>query len=616
MRELIAHCLSPDAGGFTPSDFPLAGLDARELGLLLAAEPDAAAVEDILPLSPLQQRLRVHAQQAPESTAYIEQMSLVLTGPLDRAAFQRAWQRVVDRHPALRTAFAARPDGEPVQIVRRQLAMPCESLDWSRLSPAQQEESAGAWTAADRARPFDLLRPPLMRLALARLADGRHRFFWSHHHLLMDGWCLPLVLDEVLAGYAAFRAGRDPELPPSRPYRDYIVWLRRQDLAAARELWRSTLSGFTEATPLGISRPAAGQERFAARALRLSPQLTGALREQARRRHLTLNTLVQGAWSWLLSRYAGREDVVFGAVVSGRPADLQGVDTIVGLFINTLPVRVAVDAARPRGAWLAEIQRQQAELRQHEHMPLVEIQGCSDVPRGQELFQSLLAFESRPLRQGAAAGAAAAPGPSTALTADDFRPEAWTELPLTVLCVPEGDLSFVVKYDARRFEAGAIDRLTGHLAAIPPWQSLSEGFEQPVGALRLLTAAELHQALREWNETPPAWADDGCRLDRPVHHLVEERADRAPAAPAVAFEGETLTYGELEARANQLAHRLRELGVTAEARVGICLEHSLEMAVARLRRAPRRESTPTSASTRRCRPSASPGCWPTPAPAP
>jgi len=482
----------------------------------------------------------------------------------------------VARHTVLRTGFAARPGGAPVQIVHRRVEIPCALLDWSALPPAEQEARSRAWTREDRARPFDLARPPLMRLALARLGEGRHRFFWSHHHLLMDGWCLPLVLDEVLAGYAAFHAGREPDLPASRPYRDYIAWLQRQDLAAARDLWRRALDGFGAATPLGITRPAAGPERFRAQPLRVPFALAAALREQARRRHLTLNTLVQGAWAWLLSRYSGRDDVVFGAVVSGRPADLPGVELIVGPFINTLPVRVAVAAARPLGSWLGELQARQAELRQYEHMPLVEIQGESSVPRGQVLFESLVAFESRPLRR-AGEGAPGAPPFLDALAAEDFRPEAWTEFPLTVLCIPEGELSFVVKVDARRFEAGAVERLTGHLEAV--LESLARGLDRPVGSLRLLTAAERHQVLVEWNETAPVWSGD-IALDRPVHHLVEERADHDPEAPAVAVEGRTLTRGALEVRANQLAHRLRSLGVAADARVGLCLEHSLEMAVA------------------------------------
>jgi NRPS condensation-like uncharacterized protein len=319
LEALIAHCQSPEAGGYTASDFPLARLGEQTLTRLPARD-----VEDIYPLSPLQQGLLFHTLQAPESGVYFEQLSAVLGGDLEVASFKRAWQKVLERHALLRTAFYWEELSEPLQVVHRQVELPWVEEDWRGLSPNEQQGRFEAFLEADRGRGFELGQAPLMRGALLRVAEDAHQFVWSFHHLLLDGWSLPLVLKEVLAYYEAYCGGRELQLGSPRPYRDYIVWLQRQDLAQAEGFWREALQGMTAPTPLPIGRSEGGlgerAPRYAERGLRVSAAVTGRLQALARAHRLTLNTLVQGAWALLLSRYSGEEEVLFGATVSGRPA--------------------------------------------------------------------------------------------------------------------------------------------------------------------------------------------------------------------------------------------------------------------------------------------------------
>src|SRR6266850_834097 len=303
-------------------------------------------IESIYPLSPVQKGMLFHTLYAPESGVYVEQLTCILRGDLDATELGRAWQRVVNRHPVLRTAFVWEGVNEPVQIVHPRLELPIERLDWSALPPEDQERRLETYLETDRRRSFPLARAPLMRLALIRLSAEAHRFVWTHHHLLLDGWSVPLVMKEVFDHYSALREGRELHLPRPGPYQAYVTWLKKQSLSEAEAYWRGKLTGFSAPTRLAVDRGETGmagsREGYDEQQLKLSAATTSALNAWARTHHLTLNTLAQAAWAILLSRYSGDEDVVYGATVSGRPPDLPGVEAMVGLFINTLPVRVRV----------------------------------------------------------------------------------------------------------------------------------------------------------------------------------------------------------------------------------------------------------------------------------
>src|SRR4030088_2758256 len=375
-----------------------------ELDDLIGSVGGAREVEDIYPLSGLQQGLLFHSLYAPQSAVYVVSVTCRLGGRVDAAAFRGAWQHVVERHRVLLPVFGGPELDRPWQVVRRRVPLPFELHDWRGLSSAEQDERFAALLAQDRARGFDFATPPLMRLHLMRVAEAEWRLIGSSHHILFDGWSLPVLLDGVRAAYAAFSRGEAPHLAPVRPFRDYIGWLQRQDMAAAQRWWRDRLAGFTAPTALGIDRPAAAAGVHYAEHDAAVPVELAELECFARNNKLTVNTLVQGAWALLLARYADSDEVVFGVTVAGRPAELPEVERTVGLFINTLPPRLAVPPGQTIADWLHAVQARQTELIEHQYSPLSDVQRCSELPAGTALFDSIMAFENYPAEMAAGAG--------------------------------------------------------------------------------------------------------------------------------------------------------------------------------------------------------------------
>ncbi len=528
-------------------------------------------VEDIYPLSPLQQGILFHSLAAGGEGVYGIQFSCTIAGELEPDAFRQAWREVVARHPILRSAFLWQGLAAPLQVVRQQVEIPWEEADWRDLPPQRRERRLVAEAVAERRRPFELARAPLIRLRLIRVEERRFRFLWTFHHLLLDGWSVRLLLREVLALYVAVQGGTTPRLQLHRPYGDYIAWLQGRDPVASQAFWRGYLSGFGSPTrpDLGPAPAMAGGGESQKELLdRLPRPVTATLRAFARQRRLTLNTVVQGAWALLLGRYSGETDIVFGIVVSGRPAELAGVESMVGLFINTLPLRVRLQPERPVGDWLEEMQAAQLELREHEHSPLAQVQGWSELPRGAALFESVFAFENYP-------DALTGQEDRAGVEICNVRSSESTHYPLNLLIGPADELIVRVLYDGSRFAPAAVARLAGHL------RTLLEAFvadpEAPAGEIAYLTRAERHQVVTAWNDTAAEY--DRLAL---VHELVEAQARERPDAVAASFADRHLTFGELNRRANQLAHHLRSLGVGSGSLVGVCLRRSLEMVPALL----------------------------------
>ncbi|HEX2211858.1 MAG TPA: amino acid adenylation domain-containing protein, partial [Longimicrobium sp.] len=563
LRTLIAHCREEGAGGYTPSDFPLAELTQAELDAL----PASAGIEDLYPLSPMQEGLLFHALYGGASQAYQVQIAHRLEGPLDVDLLRRAWAEAAARHSVLRTSFVWEGLRRPLQRVHASVEVPWTLDDWSGLADEAQEAALERYLADDRARGFALDRAPLMRCALFRASEDAHWFVWSQHHLLLDGWSATRVIHEVLRLYDAWSAGRAPEPRRVRPYRDYIGWLRRQSPDAAERYWRGVLEGFTAATPFGVDRAAAPGEapRHAKRQAMLSPELTRALEDAARRTGLTLNTVLQGVWGLLLSRYGGEDDVVFGTTVSGRPPQLEGVEEMVGLFINTLPVRMRISGDARVAAWLQGVQRAHAELREYEYSPLAQVQGWSEVPRGTPLFESHFIFENFPAERGGAAAPAR-------LRVGRGRAIEWNTYPLSFMAIPGPRLRLSLSFDENRFDGPVIERMLEHVERV--LEQIAAHPDVRVSELSLIGDAERRQVVEEWNRTDATYSADLC-----IHQLLEAQAARTPDATAVVYGGDSLTFAELDQRANRLANHLRRLGVGPEVRVGLCLERGLELMV-------------------------------------
>ncbi len=531
---------------------------------------DKKNVVDFYPMTPMQQGMWFHSLLSPESGVYFEQLSCTISGKLDLEAFERAWTAVIQRHPILRTAFIGESLKEPVQVVHRDVVMLFERHDWRQYSQEQQEQQLRAYMEADRRRGFKLSEPPLMRCALFHIGPDRHQLVWSYHHILMDGWCLPIVLGEVFIHYDSFSRGQSLHLPARRPFRDYILWLKKQDQSKAEAFWRKTLEGFTTPTPLfPVEGTAGGQVSGSAEneEIYLSESLTAHLQNFARKHQLTLNTVIQAAWGLLLASYNQTNDVVFGATVSGRPPDLAGAEDMIGLFINTLPVRVKISDHDTLIPWLQQLQQQQLEGRQFEYSSLIQIQQWSQVPRGLPLFETILVFENYPIDNRLTRQL------GLELNIENVQSQERTNYPINLIAGPATQLMLRVLYDSGRADRAMIRALLNQLGHILE-QFISRSDLQP-SEIEVLTADDKNKLLVQFNATAGNYPDQ-CG----IHHLFEATAAKYPKATAVVFEDQQLSYRELDCRANQMARYLEQFGIGPETVVAISVERSLAIPVA------------------------------------
>ncbi|MDQ3401794.1 MAG: amino acid adenylation domain-containing protein [Actinomycetota bacterium] len=551
LRQIVAHCA--DAWGRTPSDFPLTNLDQSAVDILATRE-----IVDILPLTPMQAGMVFHGLSQAGQGAYFQQTSFVFDGVADPAALAQAWQRVVDRTPILRSSVVWEEVAEPVQIVHENVRLPVAVLDWT----GQDRESAlAAALERDREIGFDLAAAPLMRLMIARLSPTEVQVLWTFHHVLLDGWSVFGVLADVAAAYA----GRP--LPDRPPFAEYLRWVADQDAGAAESHWRAVLGDVDAPTPLPFDRPRTSVTETSTSArieIALSTEDTRALDAFARAQRLTPGAIVQGAWSLLLAHYSGQCEVCFGATVSGRPADVVGVDAITGMFVNTLPVVATVDASAAVGDWLRELQHAQVESRRFEHTPLTRMQGWSAVPGGVDLFDSAVIFENYPIEANADDG----PIPR------DIAAVESTNFPLSVTVYPRERLGLLVGYEPALFDPETARDLAEHLAHLLRELVVDGG--RPLSEVPLLTSATRTRVLTEWNDTATEVPDTT------LVGLLADQAARTPDATALVAEGISWSYAELHVRANRLAHRLVEAGAGAERVVAVALPRSPELMVALL----------------------------------
>ncbi|MDR4461474.1 MAG: amino acid adenylation domain-containing protein [Nitrospirales bacterium] len=541
---------------------------------------DKSNIESMYYLSPLQQGLLFHRIADAGEDPYFYQYVYLLKGALQPDAFERAWQEVVKRHSIFRTAFVWEGVDKPVQVVRREASLSIQRLDWREIPEVEHDRMLQSLLDLDRSVGWDFLLPPLMRLHLVRTTAKQWLLINSHHHILLDGWSMALVLKDVLAAYEAVVEKRTLASTAPRPYRDYISWLNRQDMEKAESYWREALKGFSAPTPLSIEPPQDLVEEnsfpFAEQSLRISSIRTATLQSFSRQLRITLNTMIQGAWALLLHRYSGESDVLFGATVSGRPAELSGVADMVGLFINTVPIRVAIHSDMALSAWLRGVQEQNSLLRQYEWTPLASIQRWSEIAGGRALFDSLVVFESYPemdagdLPQALTVepGFVHKSGPYTLTTGRN-------NYPLSLMVEPGREITLIVSYAYRRFAHPAVSRLLRHLDTLLDNMMIAP--ERPLRELSFLPDEERRQ-LTAWNRVASSSpASDVC-----VHALIEAKVQERPDALAVETEFDRLSYRELDRRANRLAHYLQEHGVGPETRVAICLERSLDLVIALL----------------------------------
>lgn len=411
-------------------------------------------IEAIYTLSPLQEGLVFHSVYEPGSGAYVIQSDCVINGPLDVASFRRAWEEVVSRHSALRTAFVWGNRDRPVQVVLRGVEIDWQEHDWSDECRDDLQARRQCLLRQDRDRGFKLSKAPLMRFSLVRIEEMVFYFTWSFHHLLLDAWARVQVIKEVFRYYQSYERAEELALPEPHQYKEYIEWLERQDRENAETFWRAAIDGLAGPTELHIESPVGQQPEpgYDEQDIYLTEEAGEQLKQLAQQRRVTVNTAAQGAWAILLAHYSGCSDVVFGTTVSGRPADLEGVEEMVGLFINTIPARVKIKPQQPVDEWLKQIQQQQLEARQYEYLSLAEIQKWAGTGAGKPLLTSNMTFQNFPydvpLRDS-----------SAGIEVSQVRSIERGDFPIGVVVEPGRRLRLCLSYDRLRFDSQAIKRI-------------------------------------------------------------------------------------------------------------------------------------------------------------
>jgi amino acid adenylation domain-containing protein/FkbH-like protein/non-ribosomal peptide synthase protein (TIGR01720 family) len=484
LKEIIAHCQLPEAGGRTPSDFPLAKLHQPSLDALLAQQRD---VEDIYALSPIQTLFFSANHGAAQPT--FDQWQCTLQGPLDASAFERAWTETIQRHTVLRSTIVSAGLREPLQVVHREVRLPWSTEDWRNIPAAQHAERWAAFLKEDLAQPLSLTEAPVMRFKLVRLAEETWKFVWSVPALLLDGWSWPLVFRDASRLYEAHTKKSAPQLESVRPYRDYLAWLGLQTSMDATTFWQQQLASFKKPTsiPSEDPRQETGGDRYQQHVLQLSNDATNALQTSARRLQVTLNTLVQGAWSLLLSRQSGDADVVFGSAFSGRPTDLPGVESIVGPFTNNLPVRVQVKSEDTAGEFFRDVHSRLLQLSTYQFTPLMDIQRSSEVPWRYRLFDSLIVFQNYLVDD-----SARRLGAKVAIS--DFAGPVHTSYPVLLLAEPGASLRLTFFYDCKNIARSTVERWSKDLQILLELAPVF--FDKRVGELQALLSPRAPQTAK------------------------------------------------------------------------------------------------------------------------
>ncbi|MBI0300506.1 amino acid adenylation domain-containing protein, partial [Streptomyces sp. PRKS01-29] len=483
--ETLSGLAAHPGGGHTPSDFPLMALDQAQIEELEAEV--AGGVVDVLPLSPLQEGLLFHATfDERERDIYVEQKVLELEGPLDVRTLRATWQALVERHGSLRTGFRRLVGvDEPVQVITRHVTPPWREVDLSHLGPEAARERADRLESAERARRFDLAAPPLARILLVKTGPDRHRMVVTLHHIVLDGWSLRILIRELWAVYAA--GGDARELAPTTPYGEYLTWLRHQDREAARGAWQRALGGVSEPTAVAALDPNAEPVLTRKVLAETGDHLAGALRELARGHGVTLNTVLQVAWAQVIGKLTGRSDVVFGAAVAGRPPELAGMADMLGLFINTIPVRVRLRPADSIAHLLTVVQAQQSALLDHQHLGLKEIQRLAGPGA---TFDTLMAFENFH---------AGETGPAAPLRLTASTTRMATTFPLTLGVDPADELTFWLDYRPDAFEEDAARDVVRRLVRV--LEQMAADPAARVSDVELLGCDERVRVVEGWNAT-------------------------------------------------------------------------------------------------------------------
>ncbi|MCY9393355.1 amino acid adenylation domain-containing protein, partial [Bacillus haynesii] len=567
LKAVIHHCAEREETEKTPSDYGDKGISLDQLEEI-KLKYKGMEIEKIYPLANMQRGMLFHALEDKESQAYFEQMAINMKGLIDEHLFAETFNDIMERHEILRASIEYEITDEPRNVIIKDRKINLDYHDLRKQSPAEQEQVIQAYRKADREKGFRLNSEPLIRAALMRTGDDSYTFIWTNHHILLDGWSRGIILGELFQMYHMKEAGQKHRLEEARPYSDYISWLKQQDKEAAKAYWRNYLSGFTEKSPISVLASSSGHAKYKRKeaVIELPEQLTGRITELASRNNVTFHTVLQCIWGVLLARYNQTDDVVFGTVISGRDAQVAGIEKMVGLFLNTVPTRIRLEKSQSFKELIKSVQEQALEGRTYHDMNLSEVQSLSELKR--ELLDHILIFENYAVDQSAfeTSGKRGA-----GFVFEEIHAEEQTNYGFNIVAVPGERLVIKLTYDGNIYHDQIIAGIKGHLQQV--MEQVVQNEDQSLNDITVLSEAERNRLLYEWNDTKAEYPN------QTIYRLFEEQAEKTPDLAAVVCGNDKLTYRELNEKSNQLARYLRNKGVKADTIVAIMAERSPEMVI-------------------------------------
>ncbi|HKH62399.1 MAG TPA: amino acid adenylation domain-containing protein, partial [Flavitalea sp.] len=574
LQAIISHCISQQKTGvvFTPSDYGLGSevsyieLD-RFVNESWQGKPRKESIESLYRLSGLQQGMLFHGLYDDGGAGYINHFWCDLIDP-DLNNLNKSWNYILKRHSILRSGFYHDSLSIPVQTVYREAKLPIRIVDYRGMREDEQSKAVKSYEEADRAMGFDFKTAPLMRISLLRLDEQRYRMLWSSHHILFDGWSRVILMEDFLKIYELLVSGKTVPAIQEDIYEDYIRFIERIEKERERKYWTNYLKEVDQSTLLPFIGTTAERNKgfgaYKSLHLNISAELSSEIEKYGQLHRITMNTIMQGIWAFLLHRYTGNDHVVFGVIVSGRPDDLTAVEHRVGMYINTLPLHARFNGDLPLNSWLQNLQEEQVASREYQYTSLHEIQGWSAV--NGDLFDSLFVFENYPISKVFGSG-------QWTLQVENVQVVEQTNFPMNVVVTSGETINIEFIYNTALLQEAHLHVISNHFENV--LTQLVKNREVALADIQLLTKAEEERLVNDLNNTSVSYDHTKTIVD-----LFEEQVEKTPGSIAVRFDGQQLTYKQLNERSNRLANYLRTKGVKEETLVPICLDRSLEMIVA------------------------------------
>lgn len=551
----------------------IAELLGKVKGTLVDATTLQSAMDDQeWPITPIQDGMLFQSSIDPESGLYMMQMACKLIGFFDSLSFKHAWADVMNAHSILRAAFVERESMNYTMIIQDGIQMPILHLDWSSKDSIEQELEE--FLDNDRRKGFKYFEAPLMRGAVIKLAEDCHYFIWTHHHSILDGWSVGVILKDLFARYNTHTGVSHHNAPiKTGSFSKYLSWVSKRPLEISRGYWQRTLAGMIESTQIPLVHNVI--DNYVTKTIKhqklsciLESKEHDFLNAFASLGRITLSTLFHGAWALLLKSYTGNSDICFGTVVSTRPIELVGDESTVGPFINTLPLRLRINENEKSIDWLRSLQVQVSEMINHAHCSLIDIQSWSDIPRGMLLFHSIFAFENYPISESLS-------GSFGGLNIENIEWREGTEFPLSLVVVPGKQIKIELQYRSDQFSSSMISSLLLNYKRL--LHTISRSPELKLNEISINDENELKWQIKTFNDTT-----QNFQINETIHSLFQKKVEQIPDSIAV-VEGETsYTFADINSKANQLAAYLRTMGVGLDTLVGICLPRSMNAIIALL----------------------------------